>query len=62
VILHDLNLASNYGDNFIGLSAARKIHTAPKKEFFCEAVLEDVFNLKFKVVSGEKNFFIQTFG
>lgn len=61
VILHDLNLASNYGDNFIGINQTRKILCAPKAEFFCPGILEEIFSLKFKVVSGEKNIFVQTF-
>lgn len=61
IILHDLNLASNYGDCFIGINACRELVCAQKQDFFTSEILEKIYNLEFKVVSGEKNIFIQTF-
>jgi len=61
IILHDLNLASNYGDSFIGVNMARVPLCASKKDFFSVGVLEEIYGLKFKVVNGEKSIFVQTF-
>lgn len=61
LILHDLNLASNYGDSFIGITPKRELVRASKTDFFEHNVLKSVFNLDFEVIKGEKTFFIQTF-
>lgn len=61
LILHDLNLASNYGDNFIGISQNGKLTCERKNDFFKKEILGQIFNLEFEVIEGEKNIFIQTF-
>jgi len=61
LILHDLNLASNYGDDFIGVARGGKIICENKAKFFKKEVLNDVFGLDFEVVEGEKNIFVQVF-
>ncbi len=61
IILHDLNLASNYGDYFIGISTEHKLFTLKKNEFFTKEILKKVYNLEFEIINNEKNIFIQTF-
>lgn len=61
IILHDLNLASNYGDFFIGINKNREIVCAEKQEFFTQKVLGGVYDLEFSVVNNEKSIYIQTF-
>lgn len=61
LILHDLNLASNYGDNFIGVTREGKIVCENKTKFFKKEVLNSVFGLDFEVIEGEKNIFVQVF-
>lgn len=61
IILHDLNLASNYGDFFIGINKNREIICAKKQEFFTQKVLGGVYDLEFSVVNNEKSIYIQTF-
>lgn len=61
IILHDLNLASNYGDYFIGISAGHKLFSYRKNKFFTKETLKKVYNLEFEIINNEKNIFIQTF-
>lgn len=61
LILHDLNLASNYGDNFIGITRKGSIVCENKAKFFKKEVLNTVYGLDFEVIEGEKNIFVQVF-
>ena len=61
IIMHDLNLSSSYGDNFIGISPMHKILSAPRNEFFNEKTLNEIYNISFKVVNNEEKFYVQIF-
>ncbi len=61
LILHDLNLASNYGDDFIGVTRKGEIICENKSKFFKKEVLNAVYGLDFEVIEGEKNIFVQVF-
>ena len=61
IVLHDINLSSSYGDYFIGLTKSGKIFTDFKKEFFTEAILNDIFGISFKVINSDEDFHIQIF-
>ena len=61
IVLHDINLSSSYGDYFIGLTKSGKIFTDYKKEFFTEAILNDIFGISFKVINSDEDFHIQIF-
>ena len=61
IIMHDLNLSSSYGDNFIGISQSHKLISAPKNKFFNEEILNEIYNIKFKVVNNEEKFYVQIF-
>ena len=59
VIIHDLNLASAYGDYFAGITKNHKIVQSEKDEFFTEENLKNLFGIDFKVVKNEKSYNIQ---
>lgn len=61
IIMHDLNLSSSYGDYFIGLGQNYNVIQGYKKEFFKEEILNDIYNIKFKVVNNEEKFYVQIF-
>ena len=61
IIMHDLNLSSSYGDNFIGISQTHKLISAPRNQFFNEDILNEIYNIKFKVVNNEEKFYVQIF-
>ena len=61
IIMHDLNMASSYGDYFIGFNNKNDIIKAEKNKFFTEENLEKIFGIKFKVVKYDKDFHIQIF-
>lgn len=61
IVLHDINLSSSYGDYFIGLTKTGKIFADYKKEFFTEAILNDIFGISFKVINSDEDFHIQIF-
>lgn len=55
VILHDLNLASAYGDYFIGLTRGMKPIQAERNEFFTKENLKKIYGIDFKIVNeGDK--------
>ena len=59
IILHDLNLASCYGDYFIGIDKTRKIFCADKLNFFDEQVLKNIYNMPFKVIKNKEEIHVQ---
>jgi len=61
IIMHDLNLSSSYGDYFIGISQNHNVIKAPRKEFFNDKTLQEIYNISFKVVNNEEKFYIQIF-
>lgn len=61
IIMHDINLSSSYGDYFIGVNPQHKLMCANKDNFFTEKNLKDIYNIDFKVVNNEKDFYIQIF-
>ena len=61
IVLHDINLSSSYGDYFIGLTKSGKIFSDNKNEFFTEAILNEIFGIKFKVINSDEDFHIQIF-
>lgn len=61
IIMHDLNLSSSYGDYFIGMGANNKIIKAKRNDFFTPEILNEVYNINFKVVNNEEKFYIQIF-
>ena len=61
IIMHDLNLSSSYGDYFIGISPQNKVIQAQQKDFFTTEILNEIYNISFKVVNNEEKFYIQIF-
>ncbi len=59
VIIHDLNLASAYGDYFAGITKDFKIVQLEKNEFYTEENLKNLFGFDFKVVKNEKSYSVQ---
>ena len=61
MIMHDLNLSASYGDYFIGISQNCTVHKAYKEDFFNEKILNEIYNINFKVVNNEEKFYVQIF-
>lgn len=61
IIMHDLNLSSSYGDYFIGISPQNKVIQAQQKDFFTTKILNEIYNISFKVVNNEEKFYVQIF-
>lgn len=59
IILHDLNLASSYSNFFIGINKNREIFTSDKNLFFKEEVLENIYNMKFRLIKDNENTHVQ---
>ncbi len=49
IILHDLNLASSYGDYFIGIDKNRNIYNADRDNFFNTEILKKIYNIPFTI-------------
>ncbi len=49
-VLHDLNLAARYSDHLVALKRGRVAAAGPPEEVVTEAVVEDVFGLRCRVV------------
>lgn len=58
VILHDLNYASELGDEFIAINN-KKIIQKEKEDFFNPQNLKNVFNIDFKVLKEHEKYIIQ---
>ncbi len=59
IVLHDINLASDYGDYFIGLTRKNEIISGVKKDFISSDVLKKIFGINFKVINNEEDIHIQ---
>ena len=59
IVLHDINLSSNYGDYFLGLSKEGKIISGSKKDFISPDILKKIFGINFKVINNEEDIHIQ---
>ena len=59
IVLHDINLASDYGDYFIGLTRKNEILSGVKKNFISSDVLKKIFGINFKVIKNEEDVDIQ---
>ena len=59
IVLHDINLASNYGDYFVGLTRKNEILYGEKKDFISSDILKKIFGIDFKVINNEEDIHIQ---
>lgn len=59
VILHDLNLAVNWGENFIAIDKNHKIIQLKKEEFFTPENLKNIYGADFKVIKNDEKYYIQ---
>lgn len=59
LVMHDLNLAANYGDFFIGINSEKSVVCGNKEEFFNEKNLKNIFGINFKVVKNEENIHVR---
>lgn len=59
IVLHDINLASDYGDYFIGLTRKNEILSGVKKDFISSDILKKIFGINFKVINNEEDIHIQ---
>ncbi|MBE7708960.1 MAG: ABC transporter ATP-binding protein [Cyanobacteria bacterium SIG32] len=61
IIMHDLNLSASYGDYFIGISQKHRVYKADKKNFFKPEILNEIYDISFKVINNEEKFYVQIF-
>lgn len=61
IIMHDLNLSASYGDYFIGISQKHEVYKADKKNFFTPEILNEIYNISFKVINNDEKFYVQIF-
>lgn len=61
IVMHDLNLSASYGDYFIGIGNKNKIFSSDKNNFFKPEILNNIYDIHFKVVNNEEDFYIQIF-
>lgn len=64
LIMHDINLAANFGDYFIGIKKADnknkgKIIQAAKDEFFTKKNLKEIYGIEFEILKTNGKFYIQ---
>lgn len=59
VILHDLNLASLYGDYYIGINSNHEIISAEKSTFFKKEIMTNIFNIDFEIIKREDKLYVQ---
>ena len=59
LILHDLNLAAKYGENFIGINQDKSLIQTDKNQFFNEKILKNIYNINFRVEKDNENYNIQ---
>ena len=59
MVLHDLNLAANFGDFFVGTNPQKKLICLNKDTFFDEKNLENIFGIKFKVIKNDEKINVQ---
>lgn len=64
LIMHDINLAANFGDYFIGIKKADscnrgKVIQASKDEFFTKENLKEIYGIDFEILKTNGKFYIQ---
>ncbi|MBQ4122894.1 ABC transporter ATP-binding protein [bacterium] len=59
IIMHDVNLAIKYADEFIGVTTAHKLIQKNVKEFFNKETLKQVFDIEFEILEENDNFYVQ---
>ncbi|MGN0004381.1 MAG: ABC transporter ATP-binding protein [Candidatus Gastranaerophilaceae bacterium] len=59
MVLHDLNLAANFGDFFVGTNPQKKLVCLNKDAFFDEKNLENIFGINFKVIKNDEKINVQ---
>ena len=61
IIMHDINLAAEYGDYFIGLGQDNVIK-AEKQDFFSKDNLEKIYGINFEIFENNNKLYIQAIG
>lgn len=59
LIMHDINIAANFGDYFIGINKDHKIVSGSKEEFFKPQNLNDIYNIDFRIMNDDDKIFVQ---
>ena len=59
IIMHDVNLAIKYADEFIGVTTAHKLIQKNVKDFFNKETLKQVFDIEFEILEENDNFYVQ---
>lgn len=59
IIMHDLNLALKYGDEFIGVTTNHNIISKTGREFCQVETLKNVFNMDFQIFEDKDNIYVQ---
>ena len=59
VIMHDLNLVSNYGDLFFGLGYNNSIISKNRDEFFTRENLKKIYDIDFEILKNNGKLYVQ---
>lgn len=59
LIMHDINIAANFGDYFIGINKDHKIVSGSKEEFFKPQNLNEIYNIDFRIMNDDDKIFVQ---
>ncbi len=59
LIMHDINIAANLGDYFIGIKKGKKVIQAKKGEFFTEENLKEIYGINFEIVNLNGKIYVQ---
>lgn len=59
IIMHDINIAANFGDYFIGINSKCKIVTGNRDEFFKPENLNEIYNIDFRIMNDDGKIFVQ---
>ena len=62
LIMHNLNIAANFGDNFIENKKGEKIIQTNKDEFFKKDVLKEIYGIDFEIVNSGGKIYVQVLG
>lgn len=59
LIMHDINIAANFGDYFIGIKKGGKIIQAEKDKFFTKENLKEIYGIDFEIVNSNGKIYVQ---
>lgn len=62
LIMHNLNIAANFGDDFIGIKKGEKIIRKNRNDFFKKDILKEIYGIDFEIVNSDGKIYVQILG